>query len=130
MTSSAVVVMSRLPTRNQPSRGRGSGSANWKRLATPSRYPAGYESCRSTTPRASVHWVHEASVRWHDPGGTRFVPIQGRPGSRDLRRQGGESPPASVELLPIAGQHAPANPPDGRDRRDGRVDDRPQRGRG
>src|SRR5262245_3340896 len=34
MTSNAVVVMSRLPTRNQPSRGRGSGSANWKRLAT------------------------------------------------------------------------------------------------
>ena len=69
------------------------------------------------------------SSRRHDPGRPRLVPVQGRPRSGDLRRQGQEPAPAAVELLPEPAQHAPAHGADGGHGRVGGVDPGPQRRR-
>ena len=72
----------------------------------------------------------QASPRRHDPRRAGLVPVQGRPGPGDLRRQGVEPAPAPVQLLRRPPRPAPAHGPDGGHGRVGRVDDRPQRGRG
>ena len=59
-----------------------------------------------------------------------LVPVQGRPRTGDLRRQGVEPPPAALELLPRPPQHAPAHGADGRHGGDGGMDRGAQRGRG
>src|SRR5262245_46943514 len=77
ITISAVVVMSRLPTRNQPSRGRGSGSANWKRLATAQTVPG---QVRIVSKHAE-HSVRSVRVMKRPPAGT----IPEAPGSYQFK---------------------------------------------
>ena len=64
------------------------------------------------------------------PDAPGLLPVQGRRGPGDLRRQGGKPPPAPLELLRRPPQPPPAHRPDGGHGRVGRVDPGAQRGRG
>ena len=49
----------------------------------------------------------------HDPRRARLLPVQGRRRPGDLRRQGGQPPPAPLQLLPDPAQPPPPHRPDG-----------------
>ena len=76
-------------------------------------------------------WVGGATTsRGDDPRRPWLLPVQGRPRSGDLRRQGQEPAPTPLELLPEPGVDGPAHRADGRHGRIRRVDPGPQRRRG
>ena len=88
-------------------------------------------SGRPWDPTVSSNTDGAASPGRHDPRRARLLPVQGRPGPGDLRRQGGEPAPAAVATTSatLATCH-PRTAQMVADRRDGRVDPGPQRGRG